>query len=100
MSHKIDGGLPVTPLLRTAAAAARSPVSSSAPTESVPAMDSLRLTGEATSLLNLQRQISDSPAFDEGKVAAVRRALEDGSYRIDAGNIANAMLEFDRQLAG
>ena len=100
MSHKIDGGLPVTPLLRSSAAATRSPASSSAPTESVPAMDSLRLTGEATSLLNLQRELAASPSFDEAKVAAVRRALEDGSYRIDADGIAGAMLEFDRQLAG
>lgn len=100
MSNKIDGGLPVSPLLRSTAAATRSPVSSSAPTESVPAMDSLRLTGEATSLLTLQREIANTPAFDEAKVAAVRRALEDGSYRIDAGAIASAMLDFDRQLLG
>ena len=100
MSHKIDGGLPVSPLLRTTGVATRAPAGSSVPTESVPAMDSLRLTGEATSLLTLQREIAASPAFDEAKVAAVRRALEDGSYRIDAGNIASAMLEFDRQLAG
>ena len=100
MSNKIDGGLPVSPLLRSTAAATRSPVSSSAPTESVPAMDSLRLTGVATSLLTLQREIASTPAFDEAKVAAVRRALEDGSYRIDAGAIASAMLDFDRQLLG
>ena len=87
MSNKIDGGLPVSPLLRSTAAATRSPVS-------------LRLTGEATSLLTLQREIASTPAFDEAKVAAVRRALEDGSYRIDAGAIASAMLDFDRQLLG
>lgn len=100
MSQKIDGGLPVTPLLRTTGVATRAPAGSSVPTESVPAMDSLRLTGEATSLLTLQQEIAANPAFDEAKVAAVRRALEDGSYRIDAGSIAAAMMEFDNQLAG
>lgn len=100
MSNKIDGGLPVTPLLRSAGAASRAPATSSEPTESVPAMDSLRLTGEATSLLTLQREIAANPAFDQEKVAAVRRALEDGSYRIDADSIAAAMLQADQQLMG
>lgn len=100
MSNKIDGGLPVTPLLRSAGATTRAPATSSEPTESVPAMDSLRLTGEATSLLAQQREIAANPAFDEAKVAAVRRALEDGSYRIDAGIIADAMLQTDRELMG
>ena len=100
MTHKIDGGLPVAPMLRTTAAPTRTGSSTSEPASSVPAMDSLRLTGEATNLLSLQRDIAASASFDEGKVAAVRRALEDGSYQINAGRIAEAMLDLDRQLAG
>ena len=100
MTHKIDGGLPVAPLLRTSAAPTRTGSATSEPTSNVPAMDSLRLTGDATSLLSLQRDISSSPSFDEDKVAAIRRALEDGSYQINAGRIADAMLDLDSQLAG
>lgn len=100
MSHKIDGGLPVTPLLRSAVAASRTVSTSDQPTQSVPAMDSLRLTGEATSLLNMQREIASSSSFDEEKVASVRRALEDGSYQINPDRIARAMIDLDMAKAG
>lgn len=100
MSNKIDTGLPVTPALRAVTSTPRTAVSSTGPVSSVAAADSLSLTGEATDLLNLQRDIAANASFDEGKVNAVRRALEDGSYRIDADSIADAMLEFDRQLLG
>lgn len=100
MSNKIDGGLPVAPLLRSTVNATRAPASSGEPAVSVPAMDSLRLTGDATSLLSMQREISSSPSFDEAKVAAVRRSLEDGSYRIDPSAIALSMIDLDQQLAG
>ena len=100
MTHKIDGGLPVTPLLRSTVAATRTGSTSNEPTQSIPSMDSLRLTGDATSLLTLQREIASSPSFDEGKVAAVRKSLEDGSYQINAGRIAEAMLDLDRLMVG
>ena len=100
MSHKIDGGLPVAPMLRSTVAATRTGSTSNEPTQSIPSMDSLRLTGDATSLLTLQREISSSPSFDEAKVASVRRALEDGSYQINADRIADAMLGLDRLMVG
>lgn len=100
MTNKIDGGLPMAPVLRTSHAAARTAPATSEPASSVPSMDSLRLTGEATSLLNLQREIASSASFDADKVASVRRALEDGTYQVNAARIADAMLGLDRQLAG
>ena len=62
--------------------------------------DSLRLTGEATSLQALQRELSTAPAIDQARVAEVRQALESGSYRIDPAKIAERMLDLDKQLGG
>ncbi|QCO67707.1 flagellar biosynthesis anti-sigma factor FlgM [Luteimonas yindakuii] len=68
--------------------------------EAPAAADSLRLTGEATGLQALQRDLATRPALDESRVQAVREALASGSYRIDPEAIASRMLELDAQLAG
>lgn len=74
-------------------------VDRSAPVEGVQAGDSLRLTGEATSLQALQRELATAPAVDSARVAEVRQALESGSYHIDPARIAERMLSMDRLLA-
>lgn len=35
--------------------------------------------------------------IDEAKVAAIRAAIADGSYRVDSSNIANGMLQDSRE---
>jgi negative regulator of flagellin synthesis FlgM len=70
------------------------------PVEAPQAGDSLRLTGEATSLQALQRELSAAPAIDQARVAEVRQALESGSYRIDPAKIAERMMDLDKQLGG
>ena len=72
------------------------PQACSAPSR--PAGDTL--TGEATSLQALQRELSVAPAIDPARVAEVRQALESGSYRIDPAKIAERMLDLDKQLGG
>jgi len=68
--------------------------------EAPAAADSLRLTGEATGLQALQRDLAARPAVDETRVQAVREALASGSYRIDPEAIASRMLDLDAQLHG
>ena len=99
MSQKIDGNLQVPQALRSVTTPANKPgVSTDAAARPVEAADSLRLTGEATSLQALQRQLSTAPAVDNARVQAVREALENGSYRINPEAIAQRMLDMDQQL--
>ncbi|KGO98909.1 flagellar biosynthesis anti-sigma factor FlgM, partial [Novilysobacter defluvii] len=71
----------------------------SQPVEASPAIDSMRLTGEAAGLQALQREIGSAPAsIDVEKVNQVRAALADGSYRIDAQQIADRLLAFENEL--
>ena len=62
--------------------------------------DSLRLTGEATSLQAMQRELSTAPAIDHARVQAVREALQAGTYKINAEAIADGMLGLEGQLGG
>ena len=100
MSQKIDGNLQAPNLLRSIAPGNKPSVSTDAPARPVEAADSLRLTGEATSLQAMQRELSTAPAIDAGRVQAVRESLQNGTYKINPDAIASRMLELDQQLQG
>lgn len=102
MTHKIDGtpaARPVEPV--ATAAVGRAGGERSRPVAAAPAGDSVRLTGEAGSLQALGRELAAAPAsLDLDRVDALRAAIADGSYRIDADAIAARMLQLDRELGG
>ncbi|MDH5822740.1 flagellar biosynthesis anti-sigma factor FlgM [Luteimonas sp. RD2P54] len=103
MSQKIEGGPPPTAVRSTGPSSgqvARAGAERARPVEASPPADSLRLTGEAAGLQALQRDLATGPAVDQGRVDAVREALQNGSYRIDPEAIASRMLDLDRQLDG
>src|SRR6476646_4187189 len=101
MTQKIDGGGSSRPIENvTTGASARAGTDRTAPV-AAPEGDSLRLTGEASGLQTLAKELGSAPAgIDLGKVNAVRAALADGSYRIDPARIADRMLGLERDLAG
>ncbi|WP_411834766.1 flagellar biosynthesis anti-sigma factor FlgM [Pseudoxanthomonas mexicana] len=100
MSQKIEGTPP--PAVRTTGPVggrvAPAGAERSSPIAATPAADSLRLTGEASSLQALQRELSAAPAIDSARVAAVREALQAGTYQVNAEAIADGMLKLERQL--
>lgn len=100
MSHKIEGTLPpaVHSTGPVGGRVAPAGADRSGPVEAAQAGDSLRLTGEATHLQALQRELSTAPAVDTKRVAEVKAALESGSYRVDPQKIADRMLDMDRLL--
>ncbi|KAF1694493.1 MULTISPECIES: flagellar biosynthesis anti-sigma factor FlgM [Pseudoxanthomonas] len=100
MSQKIEGSTPLPAVHSTGQVgrAAAAGADRSSPVESVQAGDSLRLTGEATSLQALQRELSAAPAVDSARVEQVKQALEAGTYRIDPAKIAERMLDMDKLL--
>lgn len=100
MSQKIDGGIAAGAQLRPVTVHAKAAPAGDTAARPVEAVDSLRLTGEATNLQALQRELSTAPAIDSGRVQAVREALENGSYRINPEAIAQRMLDMDQQLRG
>lgn len=100
--NKIEGGLPPAARpaeLATTAATQRSGEDRTQPVEAAPAADSMRLTGEAAGLQALERELGAAPAgIDIARVNEVKAAIADGSYRVDAQEIATRMLAFETEL--
>lgn len=59
------------------------------------AKDSVSLSAQAQELSRLESAAMNSADVDEAKVAAVKQALANGSYQIDAESIAQKMLDQD-----
>lgn len=99
MTHKIDGSGPIARPHDAAGRLAATPRAGADRGAPVAATDSVRLTHEAEGLQALERQLGASPAgIDLVRVNALRAAMADGSYRVDAEAIAGRMLDLERQL--
>lgn len=100
MTHKIEGTQPARPAESvTTPAASRAGSERGQPVSAASASESVRFTGEAESLQALERQLGASPAgIDVARVNALRSAIADGTYRVDADRIAGRMLDLDRAL--
>jgi negative regulator of flagellin synthesis FlgM len=63
-----------------------------------PTADHVTLTGSARILQKLSEAVAGAPVVNAGKVAAVKQAVQSGSYRVDAGRVADKLLTFERGL--
>lgn len=59
------------------------------------AADSVSLTDTAARLRRLESSLADLPEVDNERVATIKQAIADGSYQIDAGRIADKLLNFE-----
>ncbi len=87
--HKADAA-PARPLAGGRASAAAQPA----------AGDSVDLTDGARQLQDLQAAVAATPVVDSARVAALRDAIANGSYRVDAQRIADGLLAQDRAALG
>jgi negative regulator of flagellin synthesis FlgM len=73
--------------------AAEKPASNAGPSADV------QLTGAARGLAAMEQSLVALPAVDEARVAAVKRRLDSGEYRIDAQRIADRLLHLESELS-
>ncbi len=57
--------------------------------------DTVRLTGAASRLRELERSLAQVPVVDSGRVDGVRKALAESSYRISPQRIAERLIAFE-----
>lgn len=57
--------------------------------------DSVSLTDTAARLRKLESSLAQMPEVDSERVASIKQAIADGSYQVDAGNIADKLLNFE-----
>lgn len=62
------------------------------------ASDTVTLTDTAARLRDLGNALSALPASDTQRVAEVKKAVEDGTYKVDAGRVAHKMIELEKLL--
>lgn len=62
------------------------------------ASSSVNLTQTANSLQALEKSIAAAPEVDQQKVDAVRKAINEGSYKVDSEQTATKLIDFDTAL--
>jgi negative regulator of flagellin synthesis FlgM len=60
--------------------------------------DHVTLTASARSLQKIEQAVAQAPVVNADKVAAVKQAVSDGTYKIDAGRVADKILQFESGL--
>jgi negative regulator of flagellin synthesis FlgM len=69
---------------------------SSAPTSQTG--DHVTLTDSARSLQKIEEHVAKTPVVNAEKVAAVKHAVNSGTYQVDAARVADKILKFERGL--
>jgi negative regulator of flagellin synthesis FlgM len=64
------------------------------------AVDSVSLTPQAQQLKSLQEKSQHEPAYDSKKVAELKKAISEGSYRVDAQKLAQNIANFEFDVYG
>ena len=59
--------------------------------------DQVSLTRSAEELLALETRLQELPGVDEARVAELRNAVREGSYRIDPLDIADKLLRAEQE---
>ena len=60
--------------------------------------DTVSLTNEATQLQSIQKTLEETPIVNSERVEALRAAIADGSYTVDAAELAQNIIDFETQL--
>lgn len=62
--------------------------------------ESVVLTDTASRLQSLESLVKQAPEVDQHKVTALRQAIADGSYQVDANRVAQKFARFETALSG
>lgn len=66
--------------------------------ETTGSSSSIDVSDTARTLAALEEKIAAAPVVSEARVEAVRRALDEGRYHVDAQRVADKMLRFESDL--
>ena len=60
--------------------------------------DKVSLTGSAVTLQKLSEAVASAPVVNAQKVATVKQSVQDGTYQVDAGRVADKLIKFESEL--
>jgi negative regulator of flagellin synthesis FlgM len=64
-----------------------------------PEADNVYLTSSARSLAALAQAVFDAPDINAARVQQLQQSIRNGDYRIDAGRIADGLLQLEQDLS-
>ena len=62
--------------------------------------DAVSLSSQGKAVGQIHQQLAAEPSFDSAKVAAIKEAITNGSYVVDAEKLASNMMKFEDELRG
>lgn len=62
--------------------------------------DSVSLTPQAQQMNSLQKKAANASGVDSNKIANIKKAISDGSYKVDADRLASKMSHHEANLFG
>jgi negative regulator of flagellin synthesis FlgM len=95
----IRSGHPLTNTSRNSVKSEQTKTDSSA-SRAPTAKDAVSLSDQGKAIGQMSSQLATSPAFDSAKVQAIKEAIANGSYMIDADKLADNMIRFENELGG
>ena len=60
--------------------------------------DTVSLTETSAQLRSIESSLASLPVVDTQRVESIKQALADGSYQVDAGSIADKLINFEQTL--
>jgi negative regulator of flagellin synthesis FlgM len=57
--------------------------------------DKVSLTEMASKLQSLERSLTDVPQVDKKRVESIKEAIDNGSYQVNAGRVAEKLIQFE-----
>ncbi len=105
MTSKIDGYKSSQPLISAGAKGAKAAsadksggATRAAETHESGGADHVTLTQSALNLQKVAAAVANAPVVDTQKVESIKLAINSGTYKVDAGRIADKILQFEKLL--
>ncbi len=61
--------------------------------------DTVSLTNASAQLRSLENTLAELPVVDTQRVESIKQAIADGSYQVNAENVANKLINLEQGLA-
>lgn len=97
--NRLNSSSPLTGTTRTNASKEAVETDKSVPVEqaTVNNGESVHLSNEAQQLQKVTDKLRDQPVVDNARVAELKAAIADGSYKVDSNRVASKLLNFEAQ---